>query len=320
MTEDDHDKPKRPRLRVTEETPGKNEMYTVQRREVALHLKGASEADLQEFDALLHDSGPADMPFELRLGRSLAAIEAALDKDGFPPPRGWYLIRDGHWGAFPEDWNLAMAAEYGTMVEMIDPEAPHRIETGANYIKRRAEALLRPWWLGRLGELIIQILDEPDPDRRLTLTLLLGEERQRFNQQGHLAAVRRGADRSGYLRDNIEKRQKAAAPWQERAASMAAKEWACDPKLSTKSVAMIIYHEFKREADAVRADVTTQWPPIRNEEDEERRERDEERRERKIISELVFRSLLSANGKDIPSNPRIRNYLNPLHPRHRKES
>ncbi len=114
-------------------------------------------------------------------------------------------------------------------------EAPHRIETGANYIKRRAEALLRPWWLGRLGELIIQILDEPDPDRRLTLTLLLGEERQRFNQQGHLAAVRRVADRSGYLRDNIEKRQKAAAPWQERAASMAAKEWACDPKLSTKS-------------------------------------------------------------------------------------
>lgn len=84
MSNGDTDKPKQEQLRVTERALGENEMYRVQRREVALHLEGASEADLQEFDEHLHDSGSVDVPFEMRLGRDLAVIEAKLDALGYP--------------------------------------------------------------------------------------------------------------------------------------------------------------------------------------------------------------------------------------------
>jgi len=217
VSKDDDDAPKRKRLSITEMPPSENEMYRVRRKEVVLDPKGASETDLQEFDNHLHDSGSADMPFELDLALYLEAIEENLDKLGFPPPRGWYLVKDDNWGAFPEDWNLATAAEYGTMVEVLDPKAPHRIETGANYIKRRADALSRPWWLGRLGELIIRILDEPDPDRQLTLTLLLGEERQRFlNQEGFLPVVHHGSQFSHKQLDRANQQRKRDGHRRER--------------------------------------------------------------------------------------------------------
>ncbi len=315
MNTDDPNKPKRRRLQVTEDAPGENEMFRVKRRTVTLPLKGGSEADLQEFDENVHGSDSADMPFESRLIRDLAAIEARLDELDLPPPRGWVEVRkDDSWAPVPEDKSARMVIGRGTMVEWHGPEASVWIETSVNYIKRRAKVYSLPWWLGHLGERIICILDESDPDKHRTFILSYGSERQQYlDQQGHLAAVRRGADRSGYLRNNIEKRQKAAAPWQERAASMAAKEWACDPKRTVSNVAKTIYKRFKQEADTVRADLLEQWSPIRDNDHKERLERT-------IISELDFRSLLSANGKDIPSNPRIRNYLNPLHPHHRKES
>ncbi len=311
MSTDDQDKPKRRQLRVTEEVLGENEMYRVRRREVALHLEGASEADLREFDEYVLGVGSEDIPFERRLRRDLAAIEATLGKDGYPPPRGWVLVKDDHWGVFPEDWNLATAAAYGSMVEVLDPDAPHRIETGANYIKRRAEALSPPWWLGRLGEVIVRILDEPDPDKRLTLTLLLGEERRRLlSQKGLLAEVRRGTNRKANLDDNNEQRTAAAAPWQRRAETMAASIWTRNPKRSVSNAASIICNNFIREAETVHTHVTEQWPATQN-------ERDEERRDRKIVSEIEARGLLNADG-NFPAHSSIRRVIGPLHPRNRK--
>ena len=314
MSADSDNKPKRQRLRVTEETPGKNEMSRVKRRTVTLPLREASEDDLQEFEHL-HNSDSADMPFESRLIRDLAAIEARLDELDLPPPRGWVEVRkDDSWAPVPEDKSARMVIERGTMVEMHDPEASVWIETSDNFIKRRAKAYSLPWWLGYLGELIICIIDEPDPDKHRTLILSYGSDRQRYlDQQGHLVDVQRGANRVENLRDNSEQRMDAAAPWQQRAKSLADEMWVQNPKRTVSNVANTIYKRFKREAETVRADLLEQWSPIRDNDHKERLERT-------IILELNFRGLLSADGKDIPSEHRIRNYLNPLHPRHIQES
>lgn len=186
VSADNEDKPKRQRLRVTEETPGKNEMYKVRRRKVVLDPEGASETDLQEFKNQLHAS--VDMPFEMELALYLEAIEAELDELDLPPPRGWVQVRKDHsWASVPEGWN----------VDEIDPDAAYWIEAGASYIKQCTKLYSRPWWLGHLGDLIIRIYDESDPARLLEHTLRFGADRQRFRaQHGHLADIRCGADRS----------------------------------------------------------------------------------------------------------------------------
>lgn len=193
MSTDNDDTPERKRLSVKDTPIGENEMFRVRRREVELYLRDASEADLQELDALLHEGGRDNMPFELRLALEWEAIEAELDDLGWPPPRGWYEVERDGWRALPEDEQAKLAVDYDGVVEWLDTAAPCRIETGENYIKRRAVPLSRPWWLGRLGEQIIEILGEPDPDRRLTLTLFYGRDRQRFeDQHGHLPTIRHG--------------------------------------------------------------------------------------------------------------------------------
>ena len=313
MSTDNDDVPKRPRPHVTEEAFGNNEMSRVKRRTVTLLLRGASEDDIQEVEHL-HDSDSADMPFESRLIRDLAAIEARLDELDLPPPRGWVEVgKDHSWAPVPEDESARMVVGRGTMAEIHDPEASVWIETSVNYIKRRAKAYSLPWWLGHLGEHIICILDESDPDKHRTFILIYGSERQQYlDQQGHLVDVQRGANRVESLRDNSEQRMDAAAPWQQRARSLADEMWVQNPKRTVSNLAKTIYKRFKREAETVRADLLEQWSPIRDNDHKERLERT-------IISELNFRCLLSADGKDIPSEHRIRNYLNPLHPRHRQE-
>ena len=197
MNTDDPNKPKRRRLQVTEDAFGKNEMSRVKRRAVALPLREASEDDLQEFDENVHGSDSADMPFESRLICDLAAIEARLDELDLPPPRGWVEVRkDNSWAPLSEDKSARMVVGRGTMAEIHDPEASVWIETSVNYIKRRAEAFSLPWWLGHLGELIICILDESDPDKHRTLILSYGSDRQRYrDQQGHLDNAVLGRER-----------------------------------------------------------------------------------------------------------------------------
>ena len=195
MSTGDHDKPRRRRLNATEEALGENEMFRVKRRTVTLPLDGASEDDLREFAEHMQNNEQTEIPFLLRLVSDLAAIEAKLDELECPPPRGWVQVREDHsWVPLSEDDSARIAAEHGTMVEGHNPNTGLRIETGANYIKRRAEALSLPWWLGRLGDLIIRILDEPDPNRERTLILRYGRDQQRYlDQHGHLAGVRHGS-------------------------------------------------------------------------------------------------------------------------------
>jgi hypothetical protein len=190
----DHDKPRRRRLNVTEEALGENEMFRVKRRMVSLPLDGASEDDLREFAEHVQNNEQTEIPFLLRLVSDLTKIEAELDELKYPPPRGWVLVREDHsWGPLPEDASARMAADYGTMVEWHNPNTGLPIETGANYIKRRTKTESLPWWLGHLGNLIVRILDEPDPDKERARILYYGREKQRYlDQHGHLAGVRHG--------------------------------------------------------------------------------------------------------------------------------
>jgi len=208
VSADSDNKPKRPRPHVTEETPGKNEMSRVKRRTVTLPLREASEDDLQEFEHL-HHSPQLDIPFDERLIGDLEAIEAHLDELKWPPPRGWVCITEDHsWKPLPEDISARIAAEYGAMVEGPAPAAGLRIVLGASYIKRHAEALSLPWWLGHLGEMIIQIFNETDPNKLLNRTLDYGCDRQRYlDQHGHLDNATFGRERREH-NVNIAKRPK----------------------------------------------------------------------------------------------------------------
>ena len=195
MSKDNDNKPRRRRLKVTEEALGENEMFRVKRRTVTLPLDGASDANLREFYQKLEDSERIDTTFAHKLISDLAAIEAKLDELGYPPPRGRYIIQDDHWGALPEDWNLSLAEEHGARSQVVDPAAPYGIETGFDYIKCRAEVLSLPWWLGHLGDLLIRILSETDLNRALNLTLQYGGDRQRYrDQHGYLAEIQHGRE------------------------------------------------------------------------------------------------------------------------------
>ncbi len=194
MSKDNDNKPRRRRLKVTEEALGENEMFRFERRLVARRLEGASEADLREFDELLRSSEQIDIPLDQILISDWKKIEAKLGELGFPPPRGWGWEREDHtWEHLSETDNTKIAAEYGTMVELHDPNTGRRIEKIANYIKRCTEEGSLPWWLAHLGDRIIRIFNEPDPDKERTLIYHYGCDRQRYlDQQGHLARVSHG--------------------------------------------------------------------------------------------------------------------------------
>lgn len=214
MSTGDHDKPTSRQLHVTEGVLGKNEMSRVKRRTVTRPLREASEDDLQEFEHL-HHSPQLDIPFDERLIGDLEAIEAHLDELKWPPPRGWVCVTEDHsWKPLPEDISARIAAEYGAMVEGPAPAAGLRIFPGASYIKRYAEALSLPWWLGPLGELIIQIFNETDPNKLLNRTLDYGCDRQRYlDQQGHLDNATFGHDTRESNRRKGE--QSKRRPWAE---------------------------------------------------------------------------------------------------------
>lgn len=202
MSTKDPDEPKPQRVQVTEEVPAENEMFRGKRRTVTLPLDGASDANLREFYQKLEDSERIDTAFAHKLISDLAAIEAKLDELGYPPPRGRYIVQDDHWGALPEDWNLSLAEEHGARSQVVDPAAPYGIETGSDYIKRRAEVFSLPWWLGHLGYLLIRILSETDLNRALNLTLQYGGDRQRYRDQfAHLENSILGRERREHNRE-----------------------------------------------------------------------------------------------------------------------
>lgn len=130
MSADEQEKRKSRRLQFSEAMLAENEMFRVLRRETALHLERATEADLEEFERALCGSDASDLPFAEILRRDLAAIEKKLDELGLPPPRGWVLVMNGEWGPLPEEGNQEILKEFGPMMELIDARAPYRIETG----------------------------------------------------------------------------------------------------------------------------------------------------------------------------------------------
>ncbi len=218
MSTDDPNKPKRRRLQVTEEALGENEMFRFKRWTVTRPIDGASEDDLQEFDEQMQHSEQTDIPFAQRLVSDWKRLEVKLGELGYPPPRGWGWEREDHsWEPLSEEDNARMATEYGTMAELHDPNTGFRIEKTANYIKRHTEKGSRTWWLGHLGDLIIRILNEPDPDREQTHIYHYGCERQRYlDQQGHLDNAVFGRERREQL-DTISHQPKRR-PWAEKLA------------------------------------------------------------------------------------------------------
>ena len=195
MSDDDEDKPKRERLRVTEEALGKNEMSKVKRRTATLPQKGASEDDLREFHERRHHSEQAGILSRLLDDSYLAAIDKWLVEFAYPPIRGWVGVHeDGSWEPLPDGFNARLAAEHDRLAEGRDPNTGLRIEAGVNYTKRHAKPHSLPWWLAHLGDLIMTIRSELDPKKLLVLVFTLGRDYQRYlDQHVHLAKIQHGA-------------------------------------------------------------------------------------------------------------------------------
>jgi hypothetical protein len=201
-------------------------------------------------DAVRGDDGTEPTFQEVNAARCLA-LDHHFMALGWPPFDALVAVSETDqyaWGAMPDDWRDALAAE-GVHP---DAEVVGRFERGLNFIRRRVEPLTPDYWLVEEAQLIRQALDAPDQNAVADAAHELGLLRGRAHLHSlHLRTITRVHIHKARLREagtvGTAKLRKRADPWRRRALDLAQEVHAKRPELSASAAAKYVARALAQE-------------------------------------------------------------------------